>query len=240
MNKHFLKSISIAICTMIFTFGFLACDKESLSTPDSILEAVDETMYALEQRGNLGKHGCYDLIFPVTVKFTDGTTKNVISQDSLKKAIKAWHMTTNSKKREKPSFVFPIQVTAEDGALITVDSESELKDLKKACMKKGLDSLFHRDSVHHKGFPKHDSICFTFVFPISVKKADGSIVAVANTTELKTLLHAEKKVGRGHGKQHGLINQLQIVFPINVKKADGTTAIIQDKDALKLLRESCR
>lgn len=239
MNKHFLKSISIAFSAMIFTLGFVACDKESLSTNDTTVNAVDETIYALEQRGNLGRHGCYDLIFPVTIKFTDGTTKTVTNQDSLRKAVKAWHLATGTTKRDRPGFVYPIQITAEDGSLITVNTDAELADLKAACKKRGLDSLFHRDSLHHKGFPKHDSICFTFAFPISVKKADGTVITISNVTELKTVLHAEKKGGRGHGRKHGVLHQLEIVFPVTVTKADGSTAVINDKDALKALRESC-
>lgn len=239
MNKHFLKLISVASVAMIFTFGFISCDKESLSTGETTLDAVDETIYALEQRGNLGRHGCYDLIFPVTIKFSDGTTKTVTSQDSLRKAVKAWHLASGTSKRERPGFVFPIQVMAEDGAVITVESDTELAELKNACKKRGLDSLFHRDSLHHRGFPRHDSICFTFVFPISVKKADSSIVSVSNPTELKTLLQAERKGGRGHGRKHGISNQLQIVFPVTVTKSDGTTAVLNDKTALKALRESC-
>jgi len=239
MNKHFFKSIPIALVAMVFTLGFIACDKESLSTNDTTLNAVDETMFALEQRGNLGRHGCYDLIFPVTIKFSNGNTKTVTSQDSLKKAVKAWHLSSGTNKRERPGFVFPIQVTAEDGAVITVDSETELGELRSACKKRGLDSLFHRDSLHRKGFPKHDSICFTFVFPIYVKKADSTVVSVANSSELKILLHAERKGGRGHGRKHGISNQLQIVFPVTVKKSDGNTAVLNDKSALKALRESC-
>lgn len=55
-------------------YGFVACNKDALSTSTTTLDALaDQSLFNLEQRGNLGVHGCYDLVFPVSVKLEDGT-----------------------------------------------------------------------------------------------------------------------------------------------------------------------
>jgi hypothetical protein len=239
MNKLFVKFLSLTfLVTSLFTQ--MACNKEDLTDSDNLEARSDETLFALEQRGNLGRHGCYDLVFPVTIKFSDGSQKTITSQDSLRKAAKAFHQANPGVKRERPDFVFPISVIAEDGAVIVVNSKEELLELKKSCIKNHLDSLFKNDSLRHRGFPRHDSTCFTLVFPIQVKKADGSVVTIASKEELKSLAKGEKGQGRHHGRKHGVANQLELVFPVTVTKSDGTTASVASKEDLKALRESCR
>lgn len=241
MNKLIFRNFSIVSLAIITMYGFVACNKDDLGTTtlDATEALTDESSYALEQRGNLGKHGCYDLVFPLSIKFTDGTTVTVTSQDSLRGAIKAWHVDHGGNRHEKPDFVYPIQVIAEDGSIIDVADQAALRTLKEACHKSTLDSLHRRDSLHHHGFPKHDTLCFTLVFPIRVTKADGTIVTINTQDELKTLTRGEHNKGRGHGRKHGLQNQLSLLFPVSVKKSDGTTVPVTSKEELKALREGC-
>jgi len=241
MNKLIFRKLIVAILAISTVYGFIACNKEDLTTTtlDATEALVDESSFALEQRGNLGKHGCYDLVFPLSIKFSDGAVVSVTSQDSLRKALKAWHLSHPGVKHERPDFVYPIQVIAEDGSVIDVADQAALLTLKAACHKNHLDSLHHRDSLDHHGFPKHDTLCFTLVFPIQVTKGDGTVLTVSSQEALKTLVQGEHKKGRGHGRKHGLQNQLDIVFPITVLKSDGTTVSVSSKEALKALREGC-
>lgn len=241
MNKLIFKNFFTATLAVITMYGFVACNKEDLTSTslDATEALTDESSYALEQRGNLGKHGCYDLVFPLSIKFSDGSVVNLTSQDSLRKAIKAWHIANGSRKHERPDFVYPIQVIAEDGSIIDVADQAALMTLKAACRKDHLDSLHHRDSINHHGFPRHDTLCFTLVFPIQVTKEDGSVVSVDTQEELKSLTQGEHRKGRGHGRKHGLQNQLNLVFPVSVKKSDGSILTIGSKEALKALREGC-
>jgi hypothetical protein len=242
MNKLIFRNfIMMAGLAIITTFGFVACDKENVNstTQDATEALTDESSFTLEQRGNLGKHGCYDLVFPLGIKFSDGLVVNVTSQDSLRKAIKAWHISHGGSRHERPDFVYPIQVIAEDGSVIEVADQVALITLKKACRKNHLDSLHRRDSLHHHGFPRHDTLCFTLVFPIQVTKEDGTIITINTKEELKNLTQGEHRKGRGHGHKHGLRNQLNLVFPISVIKSDGTTISVASKEALKALREGC-
>lgn len=242
MNKLIFRNFfMMAGLAIITTFAFVACDKEGVNstTLDAVEALTDESSFTLEQRGNLGKHGCYDLVFPLSIKFSDGLVVNVTSQDSLRKAIRAWHVSHGGSRHERPDFVYPVQVIAEDGSVIEVADQAALITLKKACRKNHLDSLHRRDSLHHQGFPRHDTLCFTLVFPVQVTREDGTLITINSREELKTLTQGEHRKGRGHGHKHGLRNQLNLVFPISVIKSDGTTISVASKEALKALREGC-
>ena len=242
MNKQLIKMFGIAFMAFITMYGFQACTKDEVSSDTTTVDALaNETLFTLEQRGNLGKHGCYDLVFPVSIKLADGTIITATNQDSLHSALKQYHKNKPGQGRPKvrPNFVFPISVIAEDGSVIVVQNETELHELRKACHKDHLDSLHHKDSLDHKGFPRHDTLCFSLVFPLKVTKGDGTQVTVNTKEELKALAKTEHGQGRGHGKKHGVQNQLQLVFPIQVKKANGTTVTINTKEELKALREGC-
>lgn len=240
MNKQFFKSFILATMALISMYGFISCSKDNLNTSTTVDALANESVLALEQRGNLGKMGCYDLVFPVTIQFSDGTTKVITSQDSLHGGCKAWHeQNGGTVPHERPIFVFPIQVIAEDGSVITVTSPQDLQALKMACHKSGLDSLFHGDSLHHRGFPHPDTLCFTIVFPIQVKLVDGTLITINDLSEIKALANSEHSHGRGHGMEHGVPSQFQLVFPITVALADGASKIVNTADELKALRESC-
>jgi hypothetical protein len=241
MNKHLIKNFIFGAMSFAMMYGFVACNKDALSTSTTTLDALaDQSLFNLEQRGNLGVHGCYDLVFPVSVKLEDGTVITATSQDSLRNAFKAYHAAHEGLGRgHHPTFVLPIQVIAEDGSIIDVQSESELLALRMACHKNHLDSLCHRDSMDHKGFPRHDTLCFTIVFPIKVAKADGTVITINSFSELQTQTVNEHHMGGGHGMKHGVKDQFQLVFPVTVKKADGTTTTVNSKEELGALRDQC-
>jgi len=81
MNKLIFRNVMIATLAMITMYGFVACNKEDVNnTAQDVTEALtDESSFALEQRGNLGKHGCYDLVFPLSIRFSDGSVVAVTS-----------------------------------------------------------------------------------------------------------------------------------------------------------------
>jgi hypothetical protein len=88
MNKHILKSFILALMAVWSTLVFVSCLKDNSSTTDdtTTLDAqVNQTLTTLEQRGNLGAQGCYDLVFPVSIKLADGTVITAPSQDSLRR-----------------------------------------------------------------------------------------------------------------------------------------------------------
>jgi hypothetical protein len=244
MNKQVFKIFGFALMAILSMYGFIACNKDNTTASGDLttLDAqVNQTLTTLEARGNIGAQGCYDLVFPVSIKLADGTVITAPSQDSLRHALRAYHQSHPGADRphQLPNFVYPVSVIAQDGSIIVVQNETELAALKAACPKHVLDSMCHRDSLDHRGFPRHDTLCFTLVFPIKVTKTDGTIVTIANAADLKNLAQSEHGQGHGHDGHHGPKDQLNIVFPITVAKSDGTKQVVNTQAELKALRESC-
>jgi hypothetical protein len=194
---------------------------------DYINELATETIGGLEIRSKSFEHGCFELIFPVNIKMPDGTIRIAVNQDSIKRLLHGYCMANND--LPKPELVFPVEIKAQDGTLIKVASLDELKLLKKECFRNFLDSLRHKE----RGDRNRDSLCFSLVFPIEVKKPDGTLVKVASKEELKMLIKNEARIN--HRKK----NRIEIVFPVEVKLADGNTKILNSEDELKSLIRTC-
>ena len=69
-------------------FPFIGCKKDN--TAQTVEESVDETLFSIQERGGMGKYGCYELVFPVTVNFPDSTSQEVNSYDEFKDALRSW------------------------------------------------------------------------------------------------------------------------------------------------------
>jgi hypothetical protein len=80
-----------------------------------------------------GNHHCYDINYPITIAFPDGTTQSVANGQEQKDAIKAWRQA-NPNATGRPTIQFPITVTmAADSTVVTVESADALKQLRKDC-----------------------------------------------------------------------------------------------------------
>ena len=87
-----------------------------------------------DPRGH-GQHGlsCFDIVFPITIKFPDGTTAEATARLALRQLIRNWK-TNNPDATERPQIVFPLTVKIdEDGSLVTVNNREELRRLKEGC-----------------------------------------------------------------------------------------------------------
>lgn len=76
---------------------------------------------------------CFDIVFPLTISFPDGTSADAADRAELKALVRDWK-EANPDATEKPEIVFPIQVEMEDdGTIVTVNDKDELKALKESC-----------------------------------------------------------------------------------------------------------
>lgn len=218
---------------------FVACHKND--TAQTAEDYLDQVLYSVQERGGLGKYGCYELVFPVTVNFPDSTSLAVNSYDEMKDAIRAWfeangnpsdpghhHHHGGADSLGHPTLAFPFMVISQDGELITVNNETELHDLKVAC---GGGTFGHHD---HHGHGQHGLACFEIQFPITIAFPDGTTADAADQQALHTLLHDWK---HNHPDQNG---HPEIVFPIQViMKDDGTVVTVNSKAELHDLKENC-
>jgi hypothetical protein len=84
--------------------------------------------------GGQGDHNkCFELVFPLSIVFPDGTVTSYSDETSMQTALQPWRKF-NPKAVKKPEFQFPIKVIL-NGATesTTVNSKEELEALRKNC-----------------------------------------------------------------------------------------------------------
>lgn len=227
MKKSVLIMFRYASLALGLLFILNACNKDEIADDDYINVLATETVGGLELRSRSFNHGCFELVFPVSIKMPDGMIKIVENNDSLKRLLRGFCMADNA--LPKPELVFPIEIKAQDGTVMKVASLEELKTLKQECFRNMLDSLRHKE----KGGRSRESLCFTLVFPIEIKKSDGSLVKVLSKEELKSLIKNEARTN--HRKK----NKIEIIFPVEVILSDGMTKMLNSESELKSLIRSC-
>ncbi len=238
MLKHWFKLSLLLLVVGVATF--FACTKNDAT--QTAEEYLDETLYSIQERGGMGKYGCYELVFPVTINFPDSTSLTVNSYDEMKTAIRDWFEANPGNPGgpghhghhgqggniERPTLAFPLTVISPDGELITVNNDQELKELKKEC---GGGTFGHHG---HHGHGQHGLACFEIQFPITVVFPDGTTAAAADQKALHQMLRDWKKANPGS------TDRPEIQFPITVvMKDDGTVVTVNSKDELKDLKENC-
>lgn len=232
---------------MIFALGlFITSCTDSTNFGSDISDTQDAESYAEQlvtrtvNGGALGKNGCYELVFPVTVVFPDSSTVSVESYEALKTAVKEWR-TNNPDVKARPSLAFPYDVINEAGEVITVTDATVQKELRALCGKNpnggnglgGNGPGGNGPGGHGQG---DGHSCFTINYPFSVTLPDSTIITLNSKDDQKTL-HAAVKEYRKNNP--GVRVHPELVFPITVTMKDGTVVTINTKEELKALKDSC-
>ena len=207
--------------------GLVSCDKSSLDVTSEdyfTLGAMD----SLHRGGKCGRGSCFEFVYPISIKFADGSTKEVTSNDNMRETIRAWK-ESNPSATERPTLVFPLEVLAKDGTVASVESEEEFKKLLATCPPQG------RRKGHGKGPRPGDNgkTCFKLNFPVSIQLPNNTVVAAADHKALHTILHNWRK------NNPSATTRPSLVFPIKVTLADGTEKTVASKEALSALKDSC-
>ncbi|MBK8668043.1 MAG: hypothetical protein IPN89_00715 [Saprospiraceae bacterium] len=230
MNTNFLKFQWLFI--LLMGLFVVSCSKNDDSA--AALEAesyAEETVFRTQEGANLGRFGCYELVFPITMNFPDGSASDLIdSYEALKTVIKTWR-ENNPKVKTRPSIAFPYSVVNETGEVIMIEDLAAQRELRIACAK---NFLGNHGPQGHNDRPK---LCFKPAFPYSVSLPDGTIIALNSKEDLKTLHDAVKAYKKAHpGEKFRPV----LVFPINVTLEDGTSVTLNSAEELKALKESCK
>ena len=221
MNRSFIKSLGI-FALIAFASFFTSCDKGEegfTSVENFVFQSVND----LDDQCGAGRAGCFELVFPVTIQFNDGTTAEVGSYAEMKEAVRNWFQGSGGHHQMhviRPKLVLPIQVINEAGEIITIETPEQLKELREECGP--------RPGGHH-GEP-----CFTLNFPVTISFADSSQVEVNSREEFKDAVLAWKEANPDqHARPH-------LVFPITVTMTDGTEVEVENPLALRQLKKDCR
>lgn len=223
--KVFLLPL-IALAALVF-----ACNK-SEDTATTTEDAIDQELYATQERGGLGRLGCYELVFPVSFTLPDNSTVEVNSYEEIIDALRAYYQANGTGHPGRPfrprmAFVFPISVVSQDGEVITVSTDDELRALRGACT--------GRFGQHGpRGHGQHGLSCFEIVFPVTIAFPDGTTGAAADRQSLHLLIRT------WHHDHPGVPGRPQITFPLTVQMTeDGTTVTVNSRDELRALKEGC-
>lgn len=217
------------LAVIVLSGFFVSCQQEdNVSDVDNF---TLQSMLGLEDECGAGRHGCYELVFPVTIQFSDSTTTEVGSYEELKQAIREWYQANGGKPRpwHHPTLVLPIQVINDAGEVITVETREELRELRELCHASLGGNGGHGGGHHGDGGP-----CFTLVFPVTLQFADSTQVTVNSKEEMRQAIHTWKE---NHPDQKA---RPEFVFPITVALRDGTEVIINSREELRALKEDCR
>ncbi len=86
-----------------------------------------------ERGGEGGRNQrCFQLLYPLTINFPDGTSVTVADRAEAKAAKEAFK-AANPDNEEKPSLAFPYDVELADGTIVTVKNEEDVATLKESC-----------------------------------------------------------------------------------------------------------
>lgn len=191
------------------------------------------------QRSSRGGNSCLEYVFPITIEFTDGTSATVGDQDELKAAVQTWkdnNLTTDDtvdgergrNRGYRPDVVFPIQVTNEDGEVIDIASEEELRTARAECSGSGKGQKGNRNNRGDRA-----NSCFSLVYPITVEFPDGSSQTFDDEDTKKEALKAYREANGRDAERPST------AYPVTVEYEDGTQASADSKEALEALKEAC-
>lgn len=212
-----LLPLTVALATLA------ACNK---SDELSAEESVDQALYSIQERGGMGRLGCYELLFPVSITLPDGTTAEVDSYETMQQTLRNFFASSRP-ARPRINFVFPVSVVSQDGEVITVSSEEEMRALRAECA-----GSFNRHGPN--GHSQRGLSCFEIVFPVTIEFPDGSTAQAGSRADLRQLVRS------WHQSNPGSDGRPKLVFPLTVKMTDdGTLLTVNSKEELRDLKENC-
>ena len=161
---------------------------------------------------------CFKFVFPLTFSLGE-TSYTANDYQEFRDAMKANYEETGEK--QKPVFVFPIQIQfgrGDEVETVTVNSDDELKEAFQACRGE-----------------EDDKKCFTFGFPVSFTMPDGSVLTAEDEKDL------EEKMGAFYESYTGEKKRPEVVFPVDLMFEDGSSLTVNSPEEMKQAwKENCK
>ena len=201
-----------------------------ISLGDMALDAGDmtEIFFAKDGRKLGGRDGmeerkrhnkrCFKFVFPLTFSLGE-TSYTANDYQEFRDAMKDNYEETGEK--QKPVFVFPIQIQFGEGdevETVTINSDDELKEAFQACRGE-----------------EDDKKCFTFGFPVSFTMPDGSVLTAEDEKDL------EEKMGAFYESYSGEKKRPEVIFPVDLMFEDGSSLTVNSPEEMKQAwKENCK
>ena len=201
-----------------------------ISLGDMALDAGDmtEIFFAKDGRKLGGRDGmeerkrhnkrCFKFVFPLTFSLGE-TSYTANDYQEFRDAMKANYEETGEK--QKPVFVFPIQIQfgrGDEVETVTINSDDELKEAFQACRGE-----------------EDDKKCFTFGFPVSFTMPDGTVLTAEDEKDLEEKMQAFYESYTGEKKRP------EVVFPVDLMFEDGSSLTGNSPEEMKQAwKENCK
>jgi len=196
----------------------------------------DETEWTGEIKGPLTTD-CFQLNYPVTLQFDNGTSRVVNSKDEIIESLISFY-------RQPFTLQFPVNIILEDEERKEVNSLEELDEIYKACIE-GFGEWEDDDREDWLDFDweefdfDEDHVDFSFLedcfkvnYPISVTFENRGELAINNNDELKGVIIIIFRNAFGEGES---VNSV-INYPVDVTLNDGSTETLNsDEDLWKAI-----
>ena len=156
---------------------------------------------------------CFDVDFPITINFPDGTSQLVNDAESLIAALRDYKQN-GPDSLGRPELAFPISVSVNDSAF-DVNSLQELNQAARLCV----------DRPDRKP-------CLVIQFPVTLQFPDSTTLVVNNEDELKAAIEDWLDNGTVDGRP-------SFVFPIDVA-FKGEIITVESPRQLQRLKRACK
>lgn len=170
-------------------------------------EALDAAFEKCGGVDDYTEEECYELVYPVTVKYGD-MTRVINSENDLDEL---WsQISEDTTSEDYPEIQYPYDVKFTDGTTQTIDSDEALHSVYEKC-----------------GEGEEYAECFSLKYPLQVKAANGDVVTVNNDEEF-----AEQFFSESEGEP-------ELVFPVTVTYEDGSEKTANSEEELDALYDAC-
>jgi len=193
-----------------------ACTKENLDEivvedPDYQPETVEVNSLILALRSNTPTGldlGCVTIEFPFDLLLESGSTITITSEDDFDAA------SNQDPSDPVVDFVFPLNVSYNDGNPTQVANINELGNLFGSCIPTdGWDDAHNSNGTFTIPAFLFEELCFDLVYPVDVEDADENAYTANNETELIDLI--------------ATTTNLSFILPITVVDDEGTQTTIE-------------
>ncbi|MEM7104616.1 MAG: hypothetical protein AAF502_15875 [Bacteroidota bacterium] len=125
--------------SLVFPVEVVSQDGEAISLDDlaqlrRVAAECDRDFFdRRDRRGHRDRPmRCFDIVFPLTLQFPDGSTVTVNNRLEFKQTIRSWY-ADNPDAEQRPQLTFPFTVELEDGTQVALDDRGALQRLKEEC-----------------------------------------------------------------------------------------------------------
>ncbi len=213
--------LNLILPLFVLTIFLTGCDKDS--------EVISEDYFAGEiterdghgHSGVFGNNRCFEVQFPLTIEFPDGTETTVQNRDELIQAFSDWK-AQNPDVQGRLTYVYPFSVLFSDSTSMSVTSDDDWAQVRNVCKELRPQTL---------GNP--EDRCFQIVYPVNVLWPDGSLHSAANKKEVQLLYR------QWFGLNPDSKQRPSVAYPFDVRLRNGEIVGINSAQEFQDLRESC-